>query len=309
MKQLQKGERLVVASHNPGKVWEINQLIAPFGLNAISAGELGLAEPEETEPTFEGNARLKAVAAAKASGLPALADDSGLEVQCLRGAPGIYSARWAGPGKDFGLAMQRVADEITARSAWTGFGSASKGPRANFTSVICLAWPDGEIRLFTGQVFGYLVWPARGGNGFGYDPMFVADGETQTFGEMEPKQKYAISHRTRAFAAFKAECLEHIGEGDNALGGRLPERESPSARIVALRAAAANLSTKEELFRFISNLSDDVARSGKSPETAAVLTFLRSVQGHLKDAHVSEDEPRWRTIAKALLAGGTSRES
>ncbi|MEQ1718179.1 MAG: non-canonical purine NTP pyrophosphatase [Hyphomicrobium sp.] len=306
MKELQQGESLVVASHNPGKVWEINQLIAPFGLNAISAGDLGLPEPEETEQTFEGNAKLKAAAAAKASGLPALADDSGLEVQCLGGAPGIFSARWAGPGKDFGVAMKRVAGEITARSSWTGFGSASRGPRANFISVLCLAWPDGETRLFTGQVFGYLVWPARGGNGFGYDPMFIADGETQTFGEMEPKQKYAISHRTRAFAAFKAECLEHIGEGGTAHGGRLPEREAPSASMEALSAAAANLSTKEELFRFISNLSAGAAGS-KTAETAALVAFLSAVQGYLKDTDVSDDEPRWRTIAKALLAASVTK--
>lgn len=293
MKQLQRGTRLVVASHNPGKVWEINQLIAPYGLDAISAGDLGLEEPEETETTFEGNAKLKAIAAAKASGLPALADDSGLEVQCLRGAPGIYSARWAGPGKDFGVAMQKVSDEITARNAWTGFGSASKGPRANFTSVLCLAWPDGETQIFSGQVFGRLVWPARGGNGFGYDPMFVADGEEKTFGEMEPKEKYAISHRTRAFEKFKADCLEHVAPA--------PEAPASGRDLVALSAAAANLSTKEELFRFLTNLGDDYTNNKDAWSTADAGQFIRAIQGSLKDTDVKDDEPRWRTIAKALL--------
>ena len=205
MTKLRRGTRLVVASHNPGKVWEIQQLIEPYGLDAISAGDLGLAEPEESEPTFAGNAKLKAVAAATGSGLPALADDSGLEVDCLGGAPGIYSARWAGPGKDFGLAMKRLGEEITSRNGWV-----APGPRANFISVLCLAWPDGETRLFEGKVFGHLVWPPRGGNGFGYDPMFVPDGGTETFGEMQPEGKYAISHRTRAFAAFKAAMLDAI---------------------------------------------------------------------------------------------------
>jgi XTP/dITP diphosphohydrolase len=203
MRRLAAGSQLVVASHNPGKVWEINQLIEPYGFAAVSAGDLGLAEPEETEPTFIGNARLKAIGAAKAAGLPALADDSGLEVACLGGAPGIYSARWAGPTKDFSIAMRKVAEEITARHGWT-----HPGPRANFISVLCLAWPDGETQEFEGTIDGVLVWPGRGGNGFGYDPMFLADGEEQTFGEMEPARKYAMSHRTRAFAKFKAACLE-----------------------------------------------------------------------------------------------------
>lgn len=304
MKQLQRGTKLIVASHNPGKVWEINQLIAPYGLDAISAGDLGLEEPEETETTFEGNAKLKALAAAKASGLPALADDSGLEVQCLRGAPGIYSARWAGPGKDFGLAMQKVADEITARSAWTGFGSAARGPRANFTSVLCLAWPDGETRIFDGYVFGVLVWPPRGGNGFGYDPMFVADGEEKTFGEMEPKEKYAISHRTRAFAKFKAECLEHVAASSDAPSdspaGSRPE--GAGRDLAALSAAAANLSTKDELLRFLSNLGDDYAHNKDAWRTLDAGQFLTGLQAHLNDADIKDDEPRWRTIAKALLA-------
>lgn len=303
MKQLEPGSRLVVASHNPGKVWEINQLIARYGLDAVSAGELGLAEPEETETTFEGNAKLKAIAAAEGSGLPALADDSGLEVQCLRGAPGVYSARWAGPGKDFGLAMKRVADEIGARGAWTGFGSASKGPRANFTSVLCLAWPDGETRLFTGQVFGYLVWPPRGGNGFGYDPMFVADGEEKTFGEMEPQEKYAISHRTRAFAKFKAECLEYVGEAEHAC------RASQGRDLAALSAAAANLSTRDELSRFLSGLREDFAHHKDAWATADLGAYLTAVQGYFKDTHINDEEPRWRMIAKALLAASVKEKS
>lgn len=202
MMRLAKGTKLVVASHNPGKVWEINQLIQPYGLDAVSAGELALAEPEETGTTFAGNARLKAVAAAEGSGLPALADDSGLEVECLDGAPGIYSARWAGQGKDFSLAMAKVADKVTARHSWT-----ADGPRANFISVLCFVWPGWGEEIFEGKVFGQLVWPPRGGNGFGYDPMFEPDGDTRTFGEMEPSEKYAISHRTRAFAAFKTVML------------------------------------------------------------------------------------------------------
>lgn len=202
MRRLEKGTRLVVASHNPGKLREIADLVAPFGLEAISAGDLALPEPEETESTFAGNARLKAVAAAMASGLPALSDDSGLEVEALGGAPGVYSARWAGPAKDFGIAMKRVADELEAAAAWRG-----DGPRANFTCALCLAWPDGEAHIFEGKVFGRLVWPPRGSRGFGYDPMFLPDGETLTFGEMDPADKHAISHRARAFALFVDACL------------------------------------------------------------------------------------------------------
>jgi len=194
----------VVASHNPGKVREIADLVEPYGLSVVSAAELDLPEPEETGATFEENARLKALAAAKAAGLPALSDDSGLEVEVLGGAPGIYSARWAGPAKDFRLAMQRVADEVRERGGW----KPPPGPRANFTAVLCLAWPDGASQAFAGKVDGHLVWPPRGTRGFGYDPMFVADGETLTFGEMEPAAKHAISHRARAFAKFVAASLE-----------------------------------------------------------------------------------------------------
>ena len=284
MRTLQRGMTLVVASHNKGKVWEINQLIAPYGLNAASASPLGLAEPEETEPTFEGNAKLKAVAAADGSGLPALADDSGLEVACLGGAPGIFSARWAGPQKDFGLAMEKVAKEITARHGWS-----VPGPRANFVSVLCLAWPDGETATFEGKVFGRLVWPPRGGNGFGYDPMFVPDGHDVTFGEMEPAGKYAISHRTRAFDAFRK----------SALGDVSPEPVAPNADRDAdgLRAAAANISTRDELKVFVKYLSADLERRGQPRVNLGTLMVA------LEDS-VGErsDEPRWRTLAKALLA-------
>lgn len=289
MKQLDPGSRLVVASHNPGKVWEIKELIAPYGFDAISAGDLKLAEPEETEPTFEGNARLKAHAAATGSGLPALADDSGLEVEALGGDPGIYSARWAGPGKDFALAMQRVHDALAEKGAWEG-----QPPRANFISVICLAWPTGETRLFEGRVFGTLVWPARGGNGFGYDPMFVPDGDTRTFGEMEPAAKYAISHRTRAFEAFKRDCLEHVpANASTQMSGR---------NIEALDAAARNLSTQAELVRFITSLREDHARHGTAWKTQNLATFLAALETATASADVPDAEPRWRTIARALLA-------
>lgn len=202
MRKLPPGTRLVVATHNPGKLAEIADLIRPFGLDAVSAGALGIVEPEETEATFEGNARLKALAGARASGLPALADDSGLEVAALGGRPGIYSARWAGPAKDFALAMKLVADELSALDAWR-----PPGPAANFVSCLAMAWPDGHSEIFEGRVFGTLVWPPRGARGFGYDPMFLADGEHETYGEMAPDKKHATSHRARAFALFVAGCL------------------------------------------------------------------------------------------------------
>jgi XTP/dITP diphosphohydrolase len=205
-RRLKRGDRLVVASHNPGKVWEINQLLAPYGLEAVSAGAFGLTEPAETETTFAGNAKLKAVFAAESTGLPALADDSGLEIDALDGAPGVYTADWAGPDRDFSIAMQRVHEELTRRHAWGG-----KATCANFISVLCLAWPDGTAEVFEGKVNGHVVWPPRGINGFGYDPIFVADGQTMTFGEMEPAAKYAISHRTRAFDVFKRACLDGSG--------------------------------------------------------------------------------------------------
>jgi XTP/dITP diphosphohydrolase len=194
--------RLVVASHNPGKAREILELVAPHGLEVVGAADLKLPEPEETGTTFAENAALKAAAAAAATGLPALSDDSGLEVERLGGQPGVYSARWAGPNKDFAHAMERIARELIAMDCL-----APEQRRANFTCALCLAWPDGASEAFEGKVYGHLIWPPRGTRGFGYDPMFVADGETSTFGEMEPLRKHAISHRARAFALFAAACL------------------------------------------------------------------------------------------------------
>lgn len=202
MHKLTRGQRLVVASHNPGKIREIGDLIRPFGVEAVSAGTLGVSEPDETEATFAGNARLKALHSANATGLTALSDDSGLEVETLGGAPGIYSARWAGPTKDFKLAMEKVQQACAEKKAWT-----RDGPRANFTAALCVAWPDGTTRVFEGKVFGHLIWPPRGERGFGYDPMFLADGESETFGDMEPDKKHAISHRARAFKLFVDACF------------------------------------------------------------------------------------------------------
>jgi XTP/dITP diphosphohydrolase len=189
------GERLVIASHNPGKIEEIEALLAPYGAAAIGAGALGLPEPEETGASFEENAVLKARAATEASGLPALADDSGLVVPALAGAPGIYSARWAGPSKDFRVAMERVQQEL-----------ADKDRRARFVAVLALAWPDGEVALFRGEVQGRLTWPPRGERGFGYDPMFVPDGYDLTFAEIDAA-KHQISHRARAFAKLVESCF------------------------------------------------------------------------------------------------------
>lgn len=192
--------RIVAATHNPGKLKELNDLLAPLGFRPVSAGELGLAEPEETEATFRGNAELKALAAARAAGEPALADDSGLAADGLSGAPGIYSARWAGPEKDFGAAMQKVEDGLAAEAGPDGKADR----RASFVSVLSLAWPDGHVESFEGVIRGQLVWPPRGTRGFGYDPMFAPEGESETFGEMDPARKHAISHRAVAFAKLKA---------------------------------------------------------------------------------------------------------
>ncbi len=186
----------MIASHNPGKVAEIAELLAPFAIGVVSVEALGLPEPEETGDTFEANAALKARAATGASGLPALADDSGLVVRALGGAPGIYSARWAGLSKDFSAAMARVQRELGDRDR-----------SAHFVAVLALAWPDGEIALFRGEVAGRLVWPPRGTRGFGYDPMFVPEGGVLTFGEMAPAAKHLISHRARAFAKLVDACF------------------------------------------------------------------------------------------------------
>jgi XTP/dITP diphosphohydrolase len=190
--RLAKGTTLVVASHNQGKVREIIDLLAPFGLVVKSAGELCLPEPEETGLTFAANAELKARAAADASGLPALADDSGLAVTALGGAPGIYSARWAGPSKDFSLAMARVERELDAMNA--------KDRSAKFVCALALAEPKGACEIFEGEVQGSLAFPPRGDKGFGYDPIFIAEGMSESFGEIDPAHKHAISHRARAFA-------------------------------------------------------------------------------------------------------------
>jgi XTP/dITP diphosphohydrolase len=183
--------RIVVASHNAGKVREIGELLAPFGVEAISATSLNLPEPEETETTFIGNAELKARAAAIASGLPALADDSGLEVFALNRAPGVYSARWAEAGKDFKAAMQRVWLELEEKGA--------PDHSARFVCVLSLAQPNGAVQSFEGEARGRIVWPARGDKGFGYDPIFVPDGQVKTFGEMSAQEKLPLTHRARAF--------------------------------------------------------------------------------------------------------------
>ncbi|MFG1282803.1 RdgB/HAM1 family non-canonical purine NTP pyrophosphatase [Xanthobacter autotrophicus] len=202
--------RLVVATHNPGKLIEMRMLLAPHGVEAVSAGELGLTEPEETEQTFSGNARLKAQAAANAAQLPAFADDSGLVIDALGGAPGIHTARWAGPDRDFEMAMEKVQAELEKVGA-----IAPEQRRARFVSALCLAWPDGHVEEFEGVVEGTLVWPPRGAKGFGYDPMFVPEDYPKTFAEMTADEKHSmppkgfgLSHRARAFLKLSQACLE-----------------------------------------------------------------------------------------------------
>ncbi len=202
--------KVVIATHNAGKLVEMRELLAPFGVEAVSAGELGLPEPDETGTMFAENAAIKAHAAAKASGLPAFADDSGLCVNALDGAPGLFSARWAGPNKDFNGAMARIADELDRRGA--------TDRRAHFVSALVLAWPDGHTELFEGRVFGDLVAP-RGALGFGYDPMFRPEGMDRTFGEISSEEKHgvdwqsgnALSHRARAFVLLAKACLRRPG--------------------------------------------------------------------------------------------------
>ena len=202
--------RLVIATHNPGKLAEMRELLAPYGIDATSAGELGLPEPDETGMTFRDNARIKAEAAAKATGLPAFADDSGLAVDALGGEPGIYSARWAGPKKDFHFAMLTVDHKLRERGA-----STPEQRTASFVSALCVAWPDGHTEDFEARVDGTLVWPPRGDQGFGYDPMFLPNGHTRTFGEMPSEEKHGLpprgkglSHRARAFMKLAEACLE-----------------------------------------------------------------------------------------------------
>lgn len=195
---------LVIATHNSGKLKEIADLLAPLGLECISAGSLGLAEPEETGLTYEENAAIKSLAAAHASGHSALADDSGLSVEALDGAPGIYSARWAGAAKDFTLAMQRVHEELAAQ------GITPEGAKARFVCALALSSPQGETLTFTGTVEGTLTFPPRGDKGFGYDPIFIAQAYRVTFAEMEPAAKHAISHRADAFAKL----LRYFGQSE-----------------------------------------------------------------------------------------------
>ncbi len=227
--------RLVIATHNSGKLAEMRELLAPYGIDAISAGELGLSEPDETGMTFGDNARIKAQAAASATNLPAFADDSGIVVDALDGEPGIYSARWAGPNKDFAAAMATIEQKLNARGATT----ASRR-RAHFVSALCVAWPDRHLEEFEARVDGVLVWPPRGKQGFGYDPMFLPDGHDRTFGEMSSDEKHGLppparnpeekmrarseakpaptfadrapgkglSHRARAFLKLAEACLE-----------------------------------------------------------------------------------------------------
>jgi XTP/dITP diphosphohydrolase len=201
--------RLVIATHNPGKLEEMRELLMPFGIDTVSAGELGLPEPAENGTTFKENARLKAHAAATACGLPAFADDSGLAVDALGGEPGIYSARWAGPDKDFETAMQAVEERLRKRRA-----HAPSQRKAQFVCALCLAWPDRHVEEFEATVHGTLVWPPRGENGFGYDPMFLPDGHALTFGEMTNLEKHGLppagkglSHRARAFLKLAEACL------------------------------------------------------------------------------------------------------
>lgn len=192
--------RLVIASHNQGKVREIGDLLAPYGVETVSAGALGLPEPPETGTSFIANAELKAREAADLSGLPALADDSGLCVEALGGEPGIFSARWAGEDKDFGMAM-RLVHEAMERAG------PDAGHDAHFICALSLAWPDGHIESFEGRVDGLIVWPPRGTKGFGYDPIFQPIGRNQTFGEIEPDEKHAMSHRADAFRQLVAACF------------------------------------------------------------------------------------------------------
>ena len=201
--------RLVIATHNPGKLAEMRELLAPHGVEAISAGELGLGEPDETGDTFRANAVIKAVAAARAAQLPAFADDSGLSVDALDGGPGIHSARWAGPDKDFRFAMNKIQSLLVERGAKT-----AERRRGHFVSALCVAWPDGHVEEFEATVDGTVVWPPRGTLGFGYDPLFLPDGQTQTFGEMPSEEKHGLpprgkglSHRARAFLKLAQACL------------------------------------------------------------------------------------------------------
>jgi XTP/dITP diphosphohydrolase len=202
--------RVVIATHNPGKLKEMQELLSPYGIETVSAGELGLREPNETGASFQENAQIKAAAAAQAAKLPALADDSGLVVEALGGEPGIHSARWAGPDKNFARAMRVIEEKVKAAGA-----AKPEQRRAVFVAALCLVWPDGHEETVDGRVEGILVWPPRGERGFGYDPMFLPDGHTRTFGEMNADEKHGLpprgtglSHRARAFIKLAEKCLE-----------------------------------------------------------------------------------------------------
>lgn len=202
--------RLVIATHNPGKLKEMRELLAPYQIEPISAAQMGFPEPDETGATFSANALIKAQAAARTSGSPAFADDSGLAVDALGGEPGVYSARWAGPDRNFGFAMQTIEDKLRERGATT---PAQR--KAHFVSALCVAWPDDYAEEFEGHINGTLVWPPRGEQGFGYDPMFLPDGCDRTFGEMSADEKHGppprgtgLSHRARAFLKLAEACLE-----------------------------------------------------------------------------------------------------
>lgn len=202
-------DTVVIATHNPGKLKEMRELLAPYGVVTQSAAELALPEPEETGKTFAANARIKALAAARASGKPAFADDSGLVIDALGGEPGIHSARWAGPDKDFRAAMNRIQSLLIERGVKT-----SEQRRAHFVAALCIAWPDGDVEEFEGRVDGIAVWPPRGDKGFGYDPLFRPDGFDRTFGQMDAQEKHGLppqgqglSHRARAFMKLAAACL------------------------------------------------------------------------------------------------------
>jgi XTP/dITP diphosphohydrolase len=202
--------KVVIATHNPGKLKEMRELLSPYGIETISAGDLGLDEPVESGTSFTENAKIKATAAADAARLPALADDSGLAVEALDGEPGIYSARWAGEKKDFAFAMKTVEEKLQIKKAAT-----PEKRRGAFVAALCLAWPDGETVIFEGRVDGRIVWPPRGNQGFGYDPIFLPDGFNRTFGEMSAEEKHGLpprgqglSHRARAFLKLAESCLD-----------------------------------------------------------------------------------------------------
>ena len=205
-----KSGPLLVASHNEGKIWEFRELMEPFGFVVTSAKDKNLDDPEETGTTFEANARIKALAALEATGLACLSDDSGIAIDALNGDPGIYSARWGGPTRDFGMAMRNVEEKLQAAGAVT-----PDRRRAQFVAVLCLALPSGEMHFFRGEAHGTVVWPPRGTLGFGYDPIFLPDGQGRTFGEMlseekhgwVPGQDHALSHRAKAFQKFAREAL------------------------------------------------------------------------------------------------------